>query len=134
MIAQQITNARRIPTAEQLAAAREVMAQVPVGSRLTADEQAAQTLLSQCGPACRCGDCPSTPFEIWAYPSQPEGLIGYVARTDYPRGKWVAMFPDFDDEMHDPQPVKRWSDTLDSFDAAEAQVRSNYRAWLRRQG
>lgn len=132
MSANQITNSRRIPTDAELDSARATMRDVPVGQRLTDEQAKAQALLSQCGPACQCGDCPTAPFEIWS--DNPQGLIGYVTRLDYPAGKWAAMFPDHDDVMHDPQPVKRWSDPLDSFEAAEAQVRTNFSTWLRRQG
>lgn len=133
----QITNARRIATREQLDAARAIMADVPVGSRLTDEQQAAQTLLSQCGPACRCGDCPTTPFAIQlpgSDPVAPFATIGYVTRLDYPARTWAAIFVDHDDIMHDPLPVKRWSDPLPSFDHAEAQVWTGYRVWRRRQG
>lgn len=134
MIAQQITNARRIPTTAELDAARAIMADVtPGGQRLTADQIAAQALLSQCGPDCKCGDCDSVPFAITLPaddPDAPHATIGYVARTDYPEGQWVAMFLDHDDIVHDPQPVKRWGRTVGSFEIAEAQVRANYTHWL----
>lgn len=141
MTANQITNATRIPTTDELDAARTAVADVTGGQRLTADQTAALALLSQCGPDCKCGDCPNVPFAITLPaddPDAPRATIGYVARTLWrltpnPESKWVAMFLDHDDIMHDPQPVKRWGDAVDSFEQAEAQVRSHFTAWRIRQ-
>lgn len=134
MTAKQITNAKRIPTTDELDAARATMADVtPGGQRLTDDQIAAQALLAQCGPDCKCGECGSAPFAITLPaddPDAPHATIGYVARTDYPEGQWVAMFPDLNDNLHDPQPVKGWGRTVGSFEIAEAQVRANYSRWL----
>lgn len=63
----------------------------------------------------------------------PHALIGWVEKADYPVGTWIAILPDLDDVMHDPQPPKSWSNPLASAEVAEARVRANYRRWVARQ-
>jgi hypothetical protein len=63
-----------------------------------------------------------------------EGVIGWIVEADHPAGEWIAIFPDLDDMINDPQLPKRWSKSLPDSATAEGHVRSNYRAWLRRQG
>jgi len=62
----------------------------------------------------------------------PHALIGWIAETDYPAGKWIAIFPDLDDVKHDPQPVKSWVEAP-SAEAAEIRVRTHYARWVAKQ-
>lgn len=60
-------------------------------------------------------------------------VIGWIAKADYPEGTWIAVFPDLDDKVNDPQLPKRWSDPLADEDTAIAYVQAHFNKWARRQ-